>query len=265
MAERESLLRDYVMSAGGMAVVDGEVTEDERLYYARGVSSIRPGQLSRQNGKIAGGNAGTPIMGFSQFFSPRGYITTITQTGYTFNASGTDGSTAGGSTPFWNPSPIPVPQTLGLPNSPYISGGIVSGVSVPLSNTTIDYGIPGGGPVSGGGSGSRPSSECTGFSFGPISIPADVCACNQVPYGTTTYQNPFPFNASVTITGFVDDVLLINGAFCAGGPLDPPCCNNAGSITYTFNVGPSESFTVAVGDNHGIKVEASLTICFTQI
>lgn len=60
-------------------MVDGPTAENQRFYKAYGVSTIRPGQVSRMTGKTVTANLGTPIMGFAQFWSPLGYIVGLEQ------------------------------------------------------------------------------------------------------------------------------------------------------------------------------------------
>lgn len=108
---------------------------------------------------------------------------------------------------------------------------------------------------------------CVNLQFSNFFIPGDIGDCNAVPYGLQTVTLPQcapkpPLN--VTITGSVDDELLINGEIIEPGqyPFRDTGCNGAHSLNYTFTLS-SNSFTVAAGDNHGTSVRYNLTICFS--
>lgn len=187
MAERETLSRDLVTPAGGMSVVNGQVTENELLYFAKGVSAERPGELARQNGKLATDDIGSPIMGFAQFFSPQGYMTTITQTGYTFTESGPDGSTAGGPPTF--PSVTPPVIGSGNPNSPYIQSGIVRGVTSTLSDSGILYGPAGGGPPTSPSAPTQWYGYFSGIAANEVCLPVQI----NTTIGPLSGESPFSY------------------------------------------------------------------------
>lgn len=117
--------------------------------------------------------------------------------------------------------------------------------------------------------------------------------CDAAPYFETTICVPpgCPLPALVTIRGWVDDELIINGAIIEEGeyvidPSHPFClyggfcdCNVAHCVgsgdwtvggpyfgacdaySYSFEI-EERCFTLAIGDNHGVVAEAYLDICF---
>lgn len=117
------------------------------------------------------------------------------------------------------------------------------------------------------------TTECVVCDDGPICFELDcylpvfgksVGHCGADEVCATTVTNPFPIPAICTITGGVDDELLINGS-----PVDPGCCvyangcNGAHEVNYTFSVGALETFSLAAGDNHGGGSGYGVSVCFT--
>jgi hypothetical protein len=104
----------------------------------------------------------------------------------------------------------------------------------------------------------------------PVCLPYDcyesaegsIGNCSASPYCSQTVFNPFPHAAVVSITGSVDDELLINGSAVDAGCCIYYICNGAHSVNHVFMLAGGASFTLAAGDNHGSGSGYALTICF---
>lgn len=103
-------------------------------------------------------------------------------------------------------------------------------------------------------------------------------AANQYGQKTITVPPECPQPVWITITGSIDDELVINGAVVqqnmfpgpappngcyndGNGGQDCSACNGAHEVNYSFEY-EGASFDLAVGDNHGSNVYYDLTICF---
>lgn len=135
--------------------------------------------------------------------------------------------------------------------------------------------------------------SCVRYDFAEYGLGYKGGLCTADEYNAQTICAPASCGlpALVTISGWVDDELVIDGTIIESGvyvwgPTDPGCanpppyggfcyCNGAhcvgsGSPTigppcdaYSYSFTLTEPcFTIAVADNHGITVEAHLDICF---
>lgn len=99
-------------------------------------------------------------------------------------------------------------------------------------------------------------SEDVGDPLGQTTCDAEVCH-------TETIQIPFGCgdgDVTVTITGSVDDELLIDGVIIEPGAYGSPC-NPAHSVNHTF-ITSAGSFTVGFADNYHVLCGGDITICF---
>ena len=109
------------------------------------------------------------------------------------------------------------------------------------------------------------SSSCTTISYDEQNVPGDTGHCEQIvlPGSTQTIIIPDGYNY-VTITGSVDDELLIDGVIIQPGEFPfQNGCNGAHDVDHSFS--KTGSFTVSCADNHGGRSGYDLRICFSNI
>jgi len=93
-----------------------------------------------------------------------------------------------------------------------------------------------------------------------------TCSCSPKFLGSKTFTNPFAQRARLTISGNVDDDVYINGSLYPDGATIFLCgMNGAHRFSYTQEVGPGESTTVAYYDNHGGSSGITVSVSYTTI
>lgn len=108
--------------------------------------------------------------------------------------------------------------------------------------------------------------ECQRHAFSVGNLLFRGCGGGGVLYGQKTIIIPdkYPLPCEVTISGFIDDDLAVNGSVVQANQFLLPgysACNPAHNICYTFTAS-SSTFTIAAIDNYGQNTSYNLTICF---
>jgi hypothetical protein len=111
--------------------------------------------------------------------------------------------------------------------------------------------------------------ECQTHTFPGYSLQDKGCGGGGVLHGVKTITIPsyYELPCTVTITGFVDDDLAIDGSIVQANQFVRPffsACNPAHNVCYTF-AASSRTFTIAAVDNYGINTSYNLTICFDAL
>jgi hypothetical protein len=89
--------------------------------------------------------------------------------------------------------------------------------------------------------------------------------CSGTQYAVGTYANPFDGAATCTISGYVNDDLVVNGSVVdtGGQPCPYGSCACAHDFTYSLDVAAGDSVTIAVQNNYDPGWAIDGTICFT--
>jgi hypothetical protein len=91
------------------------------------------------------------------------------------------------------------------------------------------------------------------------------CRCDTG-FWSGTYANPWSGPAVVTFTGTVDDEFLFDGEiFEPGAHPNENGCNGSHAVNFSRVVLAGASFTIAVGDNHGVSVSINGTLRITRL
>jgi hypothetical protein len=122
----------------------------------------------------------------------------------------------------------------------------------------------------------KPSCECCGgtetyYWYETFTGPTYSRCYGASLKGEQTFTNPFNMPATITITGYVDDDILINGAVYE--PASPaythplcPSLNLSHYFTpYTAVVGPYEETVIGYNDNHRGDWGINITITYTTL
>lgn len=104
----------------------------------------------------------------------------------------------------------------------------------------------------------------------PRPRPKPICADYSYPsrsaspvgeiFGEITISNPYPARARVTITGGVDDELVVNGSRAEGGSRSAH-----GDVNYSLELGAGESCTIGGADNYGGNVWYNYRVCVERL
>lgn len=79
-------------------------------------------------------------------------------------------------------------------------------------------------------------------------------------FGEITILNPYPTRARVTITGSVDDELVVNGSRAEGGGRAAHS-----DVNYSLELGAGESCTIGGADNYSGNVWYNYRVCVERL
>ena len=121
----------------------------------------------------------------------------------------------------------------------------------------------------------KPSCECCGgtetyYWYETFTGPTYSRCYGASLKGEQTFTNPFNMPATITITGYVDDDILINGVIYEEGQWPASGCpllnfSHNIAVPYTAVVGPYEETVIGYNDNHRGAWGINITITYTTL